>query len=252
ISLITSTRSVYISVGIEFNKKLAPFMFGYDHDGQDDLIPEVPAEALRLAKSEIASQNRRAMFYVGDPAMPLAFPKKDIVITHLNEVPIEQSSDTLKALSRVKFAGEMRSSAGQPINDFNGTLEVKLFDKNVRRRTLDNDNNGVFMDFITLGQGLFNGKASIKNGKFEFEFIVPRDIQVPVGPGRLSLYAQRDNAPEDRTGVNLDVQVGGIDKNAPEDNEGPKIRLFMNDESFVSGGITNHHPILIAKLEDET
>lgn len=252
ISLITSTRSVYISVGIEFNKKLAPFMFGYDHDGQDDLIPEVPAEALRLAKNGIASQNRRAMFYVGDPAMPLAFPKKDIVITHLNEVPIEQSSDTLKALSRVKFAGEMRSSAGQPINDFNGTLEVKLFDKNVRRRTLDNDNNGVFMDFITLGEGLFNGKASIKNGKFEFEFIVPRDIQVPVGPGRLSLYARRDNAPEDRTGVNLDVQVGGIDKNAPEDNEGPKIRLFMNDESFVSGGITNHHPILIAKLEDES
>ncbi len=32
---------------------------------------------------------------------------------------------------------------------------------------------------------------------------------------------------------------------------GQPFDLFMNDESFVSGGITNDSPILIAKLEDE-
>ena len=120
------------------------------------------------------------------------------------------------------------------------------------RRTLDNDNNNVYLDFVTLGEGLFNGKASIKNGHFDFEFVVPRDIQIPVGNGRISLYAQRDNQLDDQTGVNLDVKVGGLNQNAPEDNEGPLIRLYMNDESFVSGGITNGSPILLAKLEDES
>lgn len=257
ISLVTTTRSVFITVGIEFNKKLAPLMFGYDPDepfasNLEAFQPEVPAEALRLAKNIIPSDTRRVIFYIGDPAMPLAFPKKDIVITKFNGVPIEQATDTLKALSRVKFEGEMRSESGQVMNDYNGIVEVKVFDKEVRRRTLDNDGNGVFMDFTTLGEGLFNGKASVTNGHFEFEFVVPRDIQIPVGNGRISLYAQRNEVLEDRTGVNLDVKVGGLDENAPEDNIGPEIRLYMNDDSFVSGGITNSSPILFAKLEDES
>lgn len=246
ISLVTTTRAVYIDVGIEFNKKLADPMFGYDVE-----VPTVPAEALRLAKIEMGSDNRRVIFYVGDPAMPLAFPKSDIQITKLNGLPIDQATDTLKALSKVKFEGEMRTSSGQIMNDYNGTLEVKVFDKNVMRRTLDNDNNNVYLDFVTLGEGLFNGKASITNGHFDFEFVVPRDIQIPVGKGRVSLYAQRNNQLEDQTGVNLDVDVGGLNQNAPEDNEGPLIRLYMNDDSFVSGGITDNSPILLVKLEDE-
>lgn len=246
ISLVTSTRSVYINVGMDFNRKLANPMFGYERD-----VPVVPAEALRIAKNEISSPNRRAMFYIGDPAMPLAFPKRDIKITKMNGVPIQEAVDTLKALSRVKFEGEIQGENGQLISDYNGTLEVKIYDKNVKRRTLDNDNNGVYMDFTTLGEGLFNGKASITNGLFSFEFVVPRDIQIPVGKGRMSLYAQRSDRLENQAGVNLDIRVGGLNQNAPDDNEGPKIKLFMNDESFVNGGITNAHPILLAKLEDE-
>lgn len=246
ISLVTTTRAVTITVGIEFNKKLAPFMFGYDRD-----VPVVPAEALRLAKNNIPSETRRVIFYIGDPAMPLAFPKKDIVLTKMNEHPITEATDTIKALSKVKFEGEVRNASGNLMTDYNGILEVKLFDKNMTRRTLDNDNNGVFMDFVTLGEGVFNGKSSINNGRFNFEFVAPRDVQIQVGKGRISMYAKRDNNAEDQTGVNLDVLVGGLNENAPEDNEGPKIKLYMNDESFVSGGITNKSPILVAKLFDE-
>src|SRR5690606_1089982 len=153
--------------------------------------------------------------------------------------------------SKVKFEGEVRNASGNLMTDYNGILEVKLFDKNMTRRTLDNDNNGVFMDFVTLGEGVFNGKSSINNGRFNFEFVAPRDVQIQVGKGRISMYAKRDNNAEDQTGVNLDVLVGGLNENAPEDNEGPKIKLYMNDESFVSGGITNKSPILVAKLFDE-
>ena len=246
ISLVTTTRSISISLGILFNEALASELFGFGVD-----IPNPPAEGLRVSKNGLSNPLRRVVFYIGDPAMNLAFPKKSIRVTKLNGVPINQATDTLKALSKIKIEGEVTNETGTILTDYNGVLEAKIFDKNVMRQTLDNDNHGFKMDFVTLGEGIFNGKATVANGLFEFEFVVPRDIQIPVGKGRVSLYAQKDNVLEDQTGVNLDLDVGGLNENAPEDNEGPLIRLFMNDESFVSGGITDDSPILIAKLEDE-
>ena len=107
------------------------------------------------------------------------------------------------------------------------------------------------MDFTTLGGVLFNGKATVSEGFFEIDFIMPRDTQIPVGSGRVSFYSQQNNSLNDQTGYSSNIRVGGINEDAPEDNQGPLINLFMNDESFVSGGVTNNTPILIAKLSDE-
>jgi hypothetical protein len=244
ISLVTTTRAIQIKTGERFNVLLADELFGYDVE-----VPNTPAEGLRLAKAEI-DRLGRVVFYIGDPAMHLAFPKKSIRLTKLNGIPVAQTTDTLKALSKVKLEGEVLNAAGALMSDYNGILEAKVFDKNVMRQTLDNDNQGVIMNFTTLGEGIFNGQATVSNGIFQFEFVVPRDIQIPVGKGRVSLYAKRNNTLEDQTGVNLDLNVGGLNENAPEDNEGPLIKLYMNDESFVSGGITNDSPILLVNLED--
>jgi hypothetical protein len=252
ISLVTTTRAIYVNIGVNFNVLLADELFGYGVD-----VPNTPAEGLRRAKAEIGSDLRRVVFYIGDPAMQLAFPKKSIRLTKLNGMPIGQATDTLKALSKVKFEGEVVNESGALMTDYNGILEAKIFDKNVERQTLGNDGTQrnrtgpvVIMDFITLGEGIFNGQATVANGLFEFEFVVPRDIQIPVGKGRVSLYAKRNDVLEDQAGVNLDLDVGGLNENAPEDNEGPLIKLYMNDESFVSGGITDDSPMLLAKLED--
>src|SRR5690606_6397704 len=169
-----------------FNILLADELFGYGVD-----VPNTPAEGLMRAKeSNALSGNplRRVVFYIGDPAMHLAFPKKSIRLTKLNGVPLAEATDTLKALSKIKLEGEVVNAAGTLMADYNGVLEAKVFDKNVMRQTLRNDGNGDVMNFITLGEGIFNGQASVNNGLFEFEFVVPRDIQIPVGKGRVSLY----------------------------------------------------------------
>ena len=261
ISLVTTTRSIFVSTGVEFNERLAPELFGFGTDN----IP-TPAEATRKAKNNIGSTNRRVVFFVGDPASHLAFPQRGIRITTLNGVPIGQSTDTLKALSRVRIGGEVADLNGNLLTNYNGVLEAKLFDKRVDRQTLANDGtrddirdldgdgdttNILILYYKALGEGLFNGQASVTNGKFEFEFVVPKDIQIPVGNARLSLYAQNSTGLQDNTGFNETLRVGSINEDAPEDNIGPTIRLFMNDESFVSGGITNDSPILLANLEDE-
>ncbi len=107
------------------------------------------------------------------------------------------------------------------------------------------------MDFILLGETIFRGNASVANGQFEFNFVVPRDIAIPVGNGRISFYAKRNQGLEDQTGYNTDIKIGGINPNATADNIGPRVRLYMNDETFISGGITNESPIFLAFLEDE-
>jgi hypothetical protein len=247
VCLVTTTRSISITLGVEFNEALAAELFGFGIE-----TPNTPAEGLRISKNNITNEGRRVVFFIGDPAMRLAFPKRDIRLTTLNGVPISQATDTLKALSKVRIGGEVVDGSGNLITNYNGVLEAKVFDKNVQRQTLANDgsSNGFIMTFFTLGEALFNGKSSIVNGAFEFDFVMPRDTQIPVGDGRISFYAQRNNAAEDQTGVNLGVKIGGLNENAPTDNQGPLIRLFMNDESFISGSITNDSPILIAKLED--
>ena len=89
------------------------------------------------------------------------------------------------------------------------------------------------------------------NGEFEFEFVMPRDTAIPLGNGRLNFYSERLGVLEDQSGVNRDIIIGGLNEDAPPDNLGPRIQLFMNDESFVNGGITNDSPIILANLEDE-
>ncbi len=253
IALISTTRQIGVQLGTDFNQKLGEHLYAYF---TDVFVP--PAEALRRAKNEIGSGNRRVIFYIGDPAMHLAFPKKEVRLTTVNGMPLGPTNDTLKALSRIRLGGEVVDQNGNLASNYNGILEAKVFDKRLQRQTLgndgttDSDGNLIIMQFSTLGEGIFNGQASITNGQFEFEFVVPRDIAIPVGEGRVSLYAKRTGAFEDQAGANETILVGGINENAPEDNIGPQIRLFMNDESFVSGGVTNNSPILIAKLEDES
>ncbi|WP_395066754.1 T9SS type A sorting domain-containing protein, partial [Flavobacterium sp.] len=77
------------------------------------------------------------------------------------------------------------------------------------------------------------------------------DYKIPLGNGRVSFYAKRNQVLLDKTGYNLDIKVGGINTNAVADTTPPTVRLYMNDETFVNGGITNESPFFLAFLQDE-
>ncbi len=260
IGLITTTRQIFVNFAINFNSILGQYLFSYsDTDSFSDFEYPTMAEALRLAKNDPLVANnsqRRLIFFIGDPAMKLAFPKPNIRLTRLNDIPIGQSTDTLKALSKVKLSGEVTDLSGNVLNNYSGTLLTTIYDKDIDRQTLANDGirlNGelVRLDFKTLGEIIFRGQASVTNGQFDLEFVVPKDIGIPVGFGKVSFYSKNEELLQDQTGASInEIRIGGINENAEEDNTGPLISLFMNDENFVSGGITNESPTLLAKLED--
>jgi len=261
IGLITTTRQIFVSTGITFNNVLEEYLFSFsDNDTYTDYEYPSMAEALRLTKNDPSISNRqqrRLVFFIGDPAMKLTFPKPNIRLTKINDVSISQTTDVLQALGHVKLSGEVTDISGNVLANYNGILSTTIYDKELERETLANDRtrlNGelVKLEYTTLGEIIFRGQASIKNGQFEFEFVVPKDIGIPVGYGRVSFYAKTEAQIQDQTGVSINtVQIGGLNKNASEDNIGPTIKLYMNDENFVSGGITNESPSLLALLEDE-
>ena len=65
----------------------------------------------------------------------------------------------------------------------------------------------------------------------------------------MSFYAE--NGSVDASGYNDSLIIGGIDTNAVADENGPEMELYLNDENFVSGGISNSNPLLIVTVFDE-
>lgn len=247
IAIFATTRKIGITNAETITKVGAKWLFDYDNT-----LPDLTmAQALMNMKNDNVSEQGMIAF-IGDPALKLAMPKPNIVITHVNEEPIENFTGSLRALDRVKLKGQVATESGQLISNFNGNLAVQMFDKNQEKTTLVNDGIGAPMNFTTLGETVFRGNASVSNGIFEIEFVVPKDIKIAVGEGKASFYAAKESAVlDDYTGANTTIKIGGVNENAAEDNKPPQIKLFMNDETFISGGITNNAPLFLAHLEDE-
>ncbi len=243
LEMVSTLREIYFTTATSMNTYFYNAMFGLNSSANGNIIRN-PAEALRVAKNTSFSYKFNVVF-MGDPGFELPIGKPKIVLTSINN----QANDTLKALKHIEIKGEIQDAAGNLMTGYNGFINPTVFDKYIQTGLLDNDNNGIQMQFEKLGPKIFQGKANVTNGLFSFDFIVPKDIKLSYGKGRISFYA--DNGQEEKIGYNEDIIVGGVDENAEEDNNPPVVRAYLNDTDFVSGGITNTSPYLLLELEDE-
>ena len=247
IAMITTTREIGQFSAENFNDLLAEKLFSYGSNQYTSI-----AETLMNCKNEQPNSATNVVFYIGDPALMLAIPKPKITLTKINDIPVSQPFDDFKSLAKMKLSGEITDENNNPIPTYNGELFTTIFDKTISRATLNNDGNSPPINFNTLGETIYKGNASIKNGLFEFSFVVPRDIRIPLDNGKISFYAKKTAQFENETGYDTSIKVGGINENAVADNNPPIVKLYMNDENFVSGGTTNNSPFLLANLEDES
>lgn len=245
IAMITTTRS--IGYAFQFNKDITKNMYSLGIQPYKSM-----AEVLRVSKAQSGNNSdTKVALFIGDPAQMLAIPRQKVVLTKINNIPITQPVPDLQALAFVKLSGEVQDEAGNLMSNYTGELAVNVFDKQYTKTTFNNDGYSPPITFNNLGETIFRGNASINGGEFEVGFVVPRDIKIPLGNGRVSFYAKRNEIFLDKTGYNTDIKIGGINTAAVADVTAPKVRLYMNDESFVNGGITNESPYFLAFLEDE-
>ena len=201
-----------------------------------------------IAASSGNTVNTREFVLLGDPAMTADYPQYNVVTTKVDNVPITQPHDTLKALKYITIAGEVHDWNGNKMTSFNGVCTPLIYDKIGQYLTLANYPGYANFPYSAYKSTIFKGQCSVVNGAFSFSFIVPKDINYAIGNGRISYYAQ--NGTIDAGGYSNAIVVGGTSDSTITSTVGPTIKLFMNDQNFVYGGITNANPTLLAELSD--
>ena len=97
---------------------------------------------------------------------------------------------------------------------------------------------------------LYTGSTVVKNGKFEIQMIIPKDINYTVGNGRLSMYAYDENNGWDAMGSNDSLLIGGSVSDIETDNIGPNIVLTTNGNKYKDGFKVNPNPMVYVDFSD--
>ena len=249
IGLFSTTRAVFASDNKRLVSSVYDTMFT-TQGGQLQTLGEILMRGKNKNVQDTQKINARKFSLLGDPSMRLSVPLLNVETSKVNGISVSEFSDTLKALEQVTIEGIITDQNNQFVSDYNGIVYPTIFDKESTLRTLANDSNSGEKSFNVIKNILFKGAATVTNGMFSFTFVVPKDINYAYGPGRISYYATNPDR-VDAKGSNDEFIIGGTSNNIIQDNQGPEIQIFMNDESFVYGGITNTDPVLLIKLEDE-
>jgi hypothetical protein len=250
IALMTTTRVVFAFSNRVMNNNYLQLALEPDANG----VYKTLGEAIQTAKNytyqtfaDIA--NNRKFTLLGDPALRLAFPTLTVNATRINGIPVS-APDTLSATEKITVEGEVADLQGNLLGSFNGNAYISVYDKPRTVQTLANDAGSSVAAFRSQTNVLFKGKSTVTGGRFSFTFKVPKDIDNQFGNGKISLYAE--NGVQDGKGAYDGFVVGGSAGITGNDNTGPDIKLFLNDELFVNGGITNQNPVLLVKLADSS
>jgi hypothetical protein len=250
IALMTTTRVVFAFSNRIMNNNYLQFALQPDANGKYKTLGDAVREAKNYTYQTSGDiTNNRKFTLLGDPALTIAYPTLKVRAVKVNGIPSSQA-DTLSAKEKITIEGEVTDGQGNLLNGFNGNVYPAVFDKPQAITTVANDPTSLQTSFTTQTNLLFKGKASVANGRFSFSFKVPKDINYQYGNGKLSLYAE--NGTGDGNGSFTNLIIGGTSNSTDNDNEGPAIKPFLNDEKFVSGGITNENPVLIVKLSDSS
>ena len=246
VALFSTTRLVYSSSNFEMNRSFFKYVFTTDKDVKTLRMGDI----IRLAKNELGGSVNAAKFaLLGDPALRLNVPLYHVKTLEINEHPVEQLTDTLKPLATVSVWGEIQNLKGEKIIGFNGLLYPTVFDKPTSATTLGNGGQTPFT-YTVQNSILFKGNVSVKSGEFSYSFKVPREINYRTGNGLIRYYAQ--TADIDAGGSFTALKLGGSPNIVATDIAGPKVKLYLDNENFVTGDKVSKAPLLIVYLEDES
>ena len=204
-------------------------------------------QALLQAKN--SSNVSHCIALLGDPALRLSIPRNNVVVTHINNLPVNPGvTDSAQVLSRVTIEGVVQDRDGNIMTDFDGVIYPIVFDREVKCRTLANDNDSTEVDFVQQKNIIYKGRESVTSGHFSYSFIIPRDISYRYDFAKLSHYARTTN--DHATGQYSNIMFGGFNEDMVINEVHPTIELYIGDTTFRNGGLTNETPSLYARLKD--
>jgi len=252
VALLTTVRLVYTSgdttsLNAGLNRALNEALFTEDENGRGRRLGDV----MRLTKNtRVGLQgNSRKFNLLGDPSMRIGLPDQKASVESLNGTQLEIEEGQMKALDRVDIEGNIRRADGSIDINFNGTATVTVFDA-VRKVPLVEQVRMKTPYYRIREDLIWRGDVAVADGHFTATYVVPKDISYSNEPGRIAVYASSSTS--EALGYSQNFIVGGTSDSPPNDFDGPEITLFLNDTTFVAGGIVPSNPELIARFYDES
>lgn len=241
IGLVTSARPVNSSTNFTLNRAFYEALFTKTNNQFRDL-GTIFKDTKNNSMSGVANRN---FSLLGDPSMRLALPEYEIVF---DEIKTAQGLSELQGLSHVVIKGHIEKEAVTQ-TAFTGELTLTLFDEEVNQVTLGDENPP--FNYSTRSNQLFRGKASVNQGLFQIEFIMPRNISPSLVSGKFTASAF-DPAGKFANGSQINNLIGGLNPDPQPDNTPPVVQLYLGDTTFIPGGIVGPDTKIVARLSDES
>ncbi len=246
IRVVTTSSDTYrLNVGVNRYLNLGLFT-----PGPDGLPPRLGDAMLRLKQSPIGSDpNSRKFNLLGDPSLRFGLAPLEVRVDEVAGVALNDSSVApIRALDRVTVKGRVTRQDGTTAV-FDGRVNLSVYDSE-RRVALPYVLYMPTSYYLQRNALIWRGSVPVRAGAYEATFVVPKDISYANAPGFVSAYATLGDT--HAAGGTSGVIVGGSAANVPDDASGPTVRLFVNDTTFVSGGLVPTKSELIVRVADET
>lgn len=247
VGILAATRTVYATNNKNLNQRVSNALFVHANTCRYEMTL---GEAIAKGKKDLgADSNKLPYVLLGDPAIRLNYPT-DFQVATTTKI------DTLNALEVQKVEGQIVDEDSVLVSDFNGTVDITVYDKIQKIPTRDNDKDqgeAEVVDYLDYPNTLFSGKTEVKDGLFNYTFMVPKDIRYNYGNGRIVYYARTydEEGTEEAIGHFEQFIIGGTGSIVTADNEGPEMMIYLNNPAFQDGDKTYPTPRFYANLYDE-
>ena len=196
-------------------------------------------------KQDYHAVNDRKYFLFGDPTMKLLDSQYNAEIDSING-QVLSGNIQIKALSHTGLSGTILKPDSSVWSDFNGEGILTVFDSK-RTEIIPSLRN---MQITRQGGLIFRGRVSVTNGKFNADFVVPKDISYENQNGKIVFYYFNSDA--DGVGYTNNIIVGGTDTTVVNDGKGPNIQIYFDNTSADNSYLINPNSTMNINLSDET
>lgn len=253
IGLITASRTVYIDNNGSYNSHASQFFFERDEEGHPLRFGDIYIKGKNSFSAEKSDSNKLRYALYGDPAIRMPSPENSVSITTVNGIDVTASDapyPEVKALGQLTLEGVVTLPDGSTASDFEGIVNLTVYDAERAITTLDNQGDGKTMTYNDRTTMLTQVNARVKEGRFSVSLRMPSEIENNYVPARITAYAY-DGEGFEANGDFDRFYVYGYDDGENTDTEGPEIeKFYLNNPLFDSGDRVSANPVLFVRVSD--
>lgn len=255
IGMIAPSRTVYITLNGLLGNSTASGVFTRDPEGKGRRFGDIYVAGKN--NLGMADTNKLRYCLISDPALRLQSPELEVAVLSVagHDVASEGAeAPVVGAMETFDITGEIRNSDGSVASDFNGYLDLTLFDAERPIETYGNGSSGKVAIYNDRKNTLQKARGIVKDGCWTARIMMPSEIDNNYSPALISCYAWSDALGQEANGSTDNLYVFGyVGDSERTDTEGPIIsEFYLNRSDFRDGTIVNSTPVAYAAFSDES